>query len=478
MFSASSFPDRLLAVDKRGVFYRIMTNMPSIFMKKIFACFVLAFFLSVPSCLRAMGNCRLTIMGLGDSITEGGDGFSSYLYPLWERLFTAGYDVDFVGPRRSECRIGWLNHCGFSGKPVEFLDERIDSIYRRYPADIVLLHAGHNHFADERPVDGMIRTYASIINKIHAINPQAYVFMAKVTPSGKLPKYSYIPELNRRIEALVDSIGSERVVLVDMASGHDWRTMTIDDKVHPNRRGREFMADVWMKAIASVFKPQHEAFSPEKVCYRRDSLAGDLELHVFRAHGDKPKPAVIYFFAGGWKYGSPLQFYRECLWHARNGITGISVDYSIKYLGSKSASQSVEDGRAALAYIRAHAGELGIDTSRIVVAGASAGGAIAGKMEDSVVCARMLYYPVVDSLADDVETMHKPILFMMGSKDSFTPMAKAKDFEAKLREQSTIVESHYFEGLGHPLFRYRECLGSVFYDIREITDRFLSRVLK
>lgn len=85
---------------------------------------------------------------------------------------------------------------------------------------------------------------------------------AKVTPSGKLPKYSYIPELNRRIEALVDSIGSERVVLVDMASGHDWRTMTIDDKVHPNRRGREFMADVWMKAIASVFKPQHEAFSP------------------------------------------------------------------------------------------------------------------------------------------------------------------------------------------------------------------------
>lgn len=126
-----------------------------------------------------MGNCRLTIMGLGDSITEGGDGFSSYLYPLWERLFTAGYDVDFVGPQRSECRIGWLNHCGFSGKPVEFLDERIDSIYRRYPAYIVLLHAGHNHFADERPVDGMIRTYASIINKIHVINPQACVFLQR-----------------------------------------------------------------------------------------------------------------------------------------------------------------------------------------------------------------------------------------------------------------------------------------------------------
>lgn len=63
-------------------------------------------------------------MGLGDSITEGADFFTCYLYPLWEKLFTAGYQFDFIGPRESKCRIGTLNHCGFSGKNVEFLERR------------------------------------------------------------------------------------------------------------------------------------------------------------------------------------------------------------------------------------------------------------------------------------------------------------------------------------------------------------------
>lgn len=444
---------------------------------KFRACIALAFFLFLPFALNAgEGGKRLTVMGLGDSITEGGDGFSTYLYPLWERLFAGGYDADFIGPRQSECRIGQLSHCGFSGKNVEFLEARIDSIYRKYPADVVLLHAGHNHFAEERPVEGMMRAYKSIIGKIHAVNPQALVFLAKVTPSGKLPKYSYIPELNRRIEAYVDSLKDGRVVLVDMARGHDWRTMTIEDKVHPNKVGREFMAGRWFDAIRRTIRPQHDAFRPERVCYKADSLRGGLELHVFRPEGGGERPAVVYFFAGGWQYGTPLQFYRECRWHAQHGFTAISVDYSIRSLGGKNAAQAVADGRDAVAYIRSHARELGVDTARIVVAGASAGGAIAGKIADSQVCARMLYYPVVDSLSNDVAKMRKPVLFMMGTKDSFTPIGRARAFEERLRRQGTPVEAHYFEGLGHPLFRYREGLGKVFYDIREITDKFLLKL--
>ena len=59
---------------------------------------------------------RFTIMGVGDSITEGGDYFTCYLFPLWEKLFTAGYTFDFIGPRESKCRIGTLKHGGFSGE--------------------------------------------------------------------------------------------------------------------------------------------------------------------------------------------------------------------------------------------------------------------------------------------------------------------------------------------------------------------------
>jgi hypothetical protein len=39
----------------------------------------------------------------------------------------------------------------------------IDSIYRKYPADIVLLHAGHNHFENENPIAEIIKAQESII---------------------------------------------------------------------------------------------------------------------------------------------------------------------------------------------------------------------------------------------------------------------------------------------------------------------------
>jgi len=127
-------------------------------------------------------------MGLGDSITEGGANFQSYLFPLWERLFTAGYQFDFVGPRAAKCRIGTLNHGGFSGKNAEFLDAHIDSIYLQYPADVVLLHAGQNHFYTEKPVTGIVRAQESYIRKIPSINPDVKILLAQVNTSEKLPK--------------------------------------------------------------------------------------------------------------------------------------------------------------------------------------------------------------------------------------------------------------------------------------------------
>ena len=66
---------------------------------------------------------HVTIMGLGDSITEGSDHFYSYVFPLWELLFSHGYtNCEFIGPRQGRCRLGTIPHCGFSGKNVEFLN--------------------------------------------------------------------------------------------------------------------------------------------------------------------------------------------------------------------------------------------------------------------------------------------------------------------------------------------------------------------
>ena len=319
-------------------------------------------------------------MGLGDSITEGADFFTCYLYPLWEKLFTAGYQFDFIGPRESKCRIGTLNHCGFSGKNVEFLESKIDSLYRLYPADIVLLHAGHNHFAEEKPIPGMIASYKSIINKIQAINPNVRILIAQVIPSGKLPKYSYIPELNEKIAKMVAGLNSGQVFLVNQAQGFNWQDYTVHDKVHPNKAGAEKMATVWFEALKKVLASSETVFSPEIVRYKTLEDGDSLALHIFKPRnmqaGEK-RPAIVYFFGGGWKLGTPIQFYRECAYYASKGMVAVSVDYRIGYLHHSTPFESFEDAKDAICWLRSHASDYQLDPDKIAVAGGSAGGHLA-----------------------------------------------------------------------------------------------------
>ena len=197
---------------------------------------------------------KMTIMGIGDSITEGSKDFTCYIYPLWKMLSSSGVNFEFIGPRNSPTEIGNIRCCGFGGKTVEYIEERIDSIYRIYKADIVLLHAGHNHFVEEKPVEGIMESYKSLIEKIRSINPDVYILVAKIINSGKLPKYSYIPILNKKIEKLIYKINSDHIILVDQEANFDWRKHTIHDKVHPNKEGGEIMASVWYESIMRIMK--------------------------------------------------------------------------------------------------------------------------------------------------------------------------------------------------------------------------------
>ena len=98
----------------------------------------------------------------------------------------------------------------------------------------------------------MIASYRHIIQTILKINPDAKILLAKVIPSGKLPKYSYIPQLNKEIELLVKRLNNNNVVVVDQEKGFDWTTMTVKDMVHPNEKGAEHMASIWFDAIQKL----------------------------------------------------------------------------------------------------------------------------------------------------------------------------------------------------------------------------------
>lgn len=197
-----------------------------------------------------------SVLGLGDSITEGGPEFFSYLFPLDSLLKQQGYKPRFVGPGFSVLHGDTLHHAGFSGKTAEFLAKTIDSIYAAFPADIVLLHSGHNHFQEESPIAGIIRAQQKIIQVIKRKNPKAVVFVAAVIASGKLPKYAYIPELNLAIKKMVDTMQDESIIFVDQQQGWDWNIHTIQDKVHPNQTGALVIAKNWLDAMIKVINKQ------------------------------------------------------------------------------------------------------------------------------------------------------------------------------------------------------------------------------
>lgn len=195
-----------------------------------------------------------TVLGFGDSITEGGPGFFSYLFPLDSMLKQAGYHAAFIGPRHSKQNGDSIGHAGYSGRTAEYLAARVDSIYSLFPADIVLLHSGHNHFIEEAPVKSITAAQRTIIQTIREKNSNAVILVAAVITSGKLPKYEYIPELNVSIKSLIDSFGDRHIVFVDQQRGWDWLQHTISDKVHPNRDGAKVIALKWFDAIDNLLK--------------------------------------------------------------------------------------------------------------------------------------------------------------------------------------------------------------------------------
>jgi lysophospholipase L1-like esterase len=194
------------------------------------------------------------ILPVGDSITEGGKSFSNYRYPLLQKLSAAGYRVEFTGSRTSASPAGPLRHEGYSGKNAEFLAVALEKNFRTNVADVLLIHAGHNHTNTEAPVRGIIAATEAMIRTARSANPRVIVLVAQVIPSGKLPKYEYLPELNAELAQLPARLTTAEspVIGVNMADGFDWRTDTIGDHVHPNALGAEKMAARWFAALTNA----------------------------------------------------------------------------------------------------------------------------------------------------------------------------------------------------------------------------------
>lgn len=129
---------------------------------------------------------------------------------------------------------------------------------------------------------------------------------------------------------------------------------------------------------------------------------GELTLHfslpVDWTASDK-RPAIVFFFGGGWKNGSYVQFVAQSDYFASRGMVAASADYRIESVHHTKPDKCVEDAKSAVRYLRQHATELGLDPDKIVAAGGSAGGHIAA-------CTALI--DAFDAATDDTGVSAKP----------------------------------------------------------------------
>jgi acetyl esterase len=135
------------------------------------------------------------------------------------------------------------------------------------------------------------------------------------------------------------------------------------------------------------------------------AAGASVPVRVYRGGHTKPAPVVVYCHAGGFALGNLDTDHRQCVELARRGgCTVVSVDYRLSPEHPYPAP--LDDALTALRWVAANATELGVDATRIAVAGSSAGATLAAGLTQRAadgaappIAFQLLHQPVLDDRA-------------------------------------------------------------------------------
>lgn len=218
-----------------------------------------------------------------------------------------------------------------------------------------------------------------------------------------------------------------------------------------------------------------------------------------------PRPAVVFFFGGGWNGGTTEQFAPHCERLAAEGFVAFSAEYRVQSRHAATPFDCVADGRSALHWIRNRAADYAIDPDRIYAAGGSAGGhvavcAVASPPLDEQastpgatppVAGLVLFNPVIDTSAEgygharvgerwrEISPRHlvrpglPPTLVFHGTADTVVPIHLAEAFRDAMHAADNTCTLIAFDGLGHGFFNADRDEGRAFETTMERTIEFL-----
>ena len=216
-----------------------------------------------------------------------------------------------------------------------------------------------------------------------------------------------------------------------------------------------------------------------------------LELFIFSPEGHQPKdrrPAILFFFGGGWTNGTPKQFEPHCRMLAAKGMVALTADYRVASRHQVKVVDCVRDAKSAVRWVRQNAKRLGIDPKRIAAGGGSAGGHLAAATatlpefeepsENIKISSRpnalVLFNPALVltlsgaalpitrtgveakriSPDEHIRKGTPPTIIFHGKADTTVPYATVELFTRKMQAAGNRCELVGFEGQTHGFFNY------------------------
>jgi acetyl esterase/lipase len=257
---------------------------------------------------------------------------------------------------------------------------------------------------------------------------------------------------------------------------------------------------VLIKAAAPTWTPT------ERLVYRTVADA-KLYVEVFAPVGvpGQSRPAIVFFFGGGWTKHNQTHFHPFAAHLAARGMVAICADYRVKDLHGTSPYEAVEDARAAMRWVRANHARLGIDPNRLAAGGGSSGGHLAAAcallpgfddpQDDLKVSCRpdalVLFNPVIDngpggyghervrerwkefSPLHNIRPGAPPTLAQFGAKDALIPVSTAQRFADEMRAAEVRCDLKIYEDAKHGFFNYGNGRNPFYRQALEAMDAFL-----
>ncbi len=219
------------------------------------------------------------IMPLGNSITRGGGstGEVGYRRPLYLKLDTAGYRVNFVGSLINGTFLDFdRDHEGHGSYRADQLRDTVYDWLDVNPARIVLLHIGINDIAggneDPAEVEGILDSI-DLWEHNHAESVTVVVARIVLRWDGNDPETQVF---NDSVEAIVQRriLAGDDLVMVDMEHALTYPD-DLRDGVHPNDVGYAKMANVWYDALTALLPPP-------------DTISGDILVSDVQVQPSSP----------------------------------------------------------------------------------------------------------------------------------------------------------------------------------------------